>query len=77
MVGVDPGVNALATLSNGETIIGPKVLGRHLRRLRRLSRGVSRKERGSKSRAKARTKLARLHARIAGIHLEAPTLRAW
>ena len=71
VVGVDLGVNVLATLSNGEEVVGPKALGRHLRRLRHLSRSLSRKERGSKNRAKARTKLARLHARIADIRLDA------
>ena len=71
VIGVDLGVNALATLSNGEEVPGPKALRRHLRRLRRLSRSVSRKEKGSKNRAKARTKLARLHARISHIRLDA------
>jgi len=66
-VGVDLGVLALATLSTGERIVGPKALKRDLRRLRRLSQSLSRKQKGSKNRAKARTKLARLHARIANI----------
>jgi putative transposase len=66
-VGVDLGVKALATLSTGETFEGPKALHTLLMRLRRLSRGLSRKVQGSRNRAKAKLKLARLHARIANI----------
>jgi len=67
VVGVDLGINRLATLSTGETVDGPKVLRRLLDRLRRLSRGLSRKVKGSANRAKARRKLVRLHARIAAM----------
>ena len=67
VVGVDLGVLNLATLSTGERIQGPKALKRDLGRLRRLSRSLSRKRKGSKNRAKAKAKLARLHARIANI----------
>lgn len=69
-VGVDLGVLALATLSTGERIPGPKAHRHQLGRLRRLSRSLSRKRKGSKNRAKARAKLARLHARIANIRLD-------
>ena len=63
-VGVDLGVSALATLSNGETWPGPKALRSMLDRLRRLSRALSRKVKGSRNRNKAKQRLARLHARI-------------
>ncbi len=63
-VGVDLGVTRLATLSTGETIEGPKALQCKLDKLRRLSRALSRKVKGSANRAKARLKLARLHERI-------------
>jgi putative transposase len=66
-VGVDLGVTALATLSTGETFSGPKALRTLLSRLRQLSRAVSRKVKGSRNRARAKLKLARLHARIANI----------
>ena len=66
-VGVDLGVLNLATLSTGERVPGPKALRRELGRLRRLSRSLARKRMGSKNRAKAKNKLARLHARIANI----------
>ena len=70
-VGVDLGVAALATLSTGETITGPKPHKALLDRLRRLSRSLSRKQKGSSNRRKARAKLARLHARIANIRSDA------
>lgn len=67
-VGVDLGVSALATLSTGEPPIpGPKPHKALLERLRRLSRSLSRKTRGSANCKKAKARLAKLHARIAAI----------
>ena len=71
VVGVDLGVSALATLSTGETITGPKPHKALLTRLQRLSRSLSRKQKGSANRKKAKAKLARLHARIANIRQDA------
>ena len=65
--GVDLGITALATLSTREVIPGPKALRTLLARLRRLGRELSRKVKGSRNRAKAKLKLARLHARIANV----------
>lgn len=70
-VGVDLGISALATLSTGETIPGPKPHKALLSRLRRLSRSLSRKVKGSANRRKAKAKLAKLHARIANIRQDA------
>ena len=70
-VGVDLGVSALATLSTGESIVGPKAHKALLSRLQRLSRSLSRKIKGSSNRRKAKAKLARLHARIAAIRTDA------
>jgi len=70
-VGVDLGVSALATLSTGESIPGPKPHKALLGRLRRLSRSLSRKQKGSANRKKARARLAKLHARIANIRADA------
>lgn len=66
-VGVDLGVSALATLSTGESIAGPKAHKALLCRLQRLSRSLSRKAKGSENRKKAKVKLSRLHARIGNI----------
>ncbi len=71
VVGVDLGVSAMATLSTGEKIAGPKPHTALLKRLRRLSRSLSRKQKGSANWRKAKAKLARLHARIANIRQDA------
>ena len=70
-VGVDLGVAALATLSTGAVIDGPKAHTALLARLQRLSRSLSRKQKGSANRKKAKSKLAKLHARIAAIRSDA------
>ncbi len=64
-VGVDLGITVLATLDDGSKVAAPKPLRRYLQKLKRLSRGLARKAHGSSNRAKAKTKLARLHRRIA------------
>ncbi|MFD6970475.1 RNA-guided endonuclease InsQ/TnpB family protein [Streptomyces sp. NPDC059949] len=64
-VGIDVGLTALVTLSTGEKTTDPKHERRDRERLARARRALSRKEKGSKNRAKARTRVARIHARIA------------
>ncbi len=63
-VGIDLGITDFATLSNGEKVKSPKPLKRQLKRLRKLQRNLSRKEKGSNRREVARKKLAKLHAKI-------------
>ncbi len=70
-VGVDLGITALATLSTGEVAAGPKAHKPLLDRLRRTSRSLSRKVKGSANRRKAKTRLAKLPGRIAGIRSDA------
>lgn len=67
VVGVDLGVKTLATMSDGSICVGPKALSYYLAKLKRLSRAMSRKKKGSANRRKAQMKLARLHARISNI----------
>src|SRR5262252_2574355 len=68
VVGVDLGIKALATLSDDTPAVeNPKALRGNLKKLKRLSRSLSRKVKGSANRRKAKSKLARLHARIANI----------
>ena len=66
-VGVDLGVRALATLSDGTVIANPRALGRNLRKLKQHSKNLSRKCKGSKNREKAKLKLARTYLRIFNI----------
>ncbi len=65
VVGVDLGINQLATLSDGMTIPNSRHLKRRLKKVKRLQRAVTRKMRGSKNRHKAAQRLGRLHRRIA------------
>lgn len=64
VVALDLGISSLATLSTGEKIPNPKHSDSEQRRKRMLSKSLSRKQKGSNNRFKARLKLARLHARI-------------
>jgi len=70
-VGVDLGVKEFATLSTGEVIPALKPHRAAHQRLVRLSRSLSRKQKGSSNRAKAKTKLAKLHQRIGNIRTDA------
>lgn len=63
-VGVDVGLTDLATLSTGEKVGNPKHEKRDREKLAKAQRNLARKERGSANRAKARVKVARIHARI-------------
>ena len=64
VVGIDLGVKSLATLSDGEVMANPRHLKRRLKKLKRLQRMVSRRQKGGKNRKKAVKKLARLHRQI-------------
>jgi putative transposase len=64
-VGVDAGITSLLTLSTGEKVTNPKHEHADRRKLAKAQRELSRKDKGSANRAKARVKVARVHARIA------------
>ena len=63
-VGVDLGIKTLATLSDGTIFPNPRALGRRIAKLRKLSRSLCRKQKGSKNREKAKLRLARMHLKI-------------
>jgi putative transposase len=71
VVGVDLGITALATLSTGEIITGPKAHTAALKRLRCRNKALARKRRGSANFRKAKARLAKLHARISNIRRDA------
>lgn len=66
-IGIDLGITTLATLSDATPFENPHALKHQLKKLRRLSRAHSRKQKGSTNREKSRKKVAKLHARIANI----------
>jgi putative transposase len=66
-VGLDLGIKSLAVLSDGTVFENPKSLMAGERKLKRLSRELARRQKGSKNREKTRRQLVRCHARIANI----------
>ncbi|MFE7422996.1 RNA-guided endonuclease InsQ/TnpB family protein [Rhodococcus sp. NPDC057529] len=65
VVGLDAGITSLYTLSTGEKITNPRHEGRDRERLAKAQRVLAKKEKGSRNRAKARLKVAKIHGRIA------------
>jgi putative transposase len=70
-IGVDLGVTTLATCSDGSTFPNPRSLKHKLKKLKRLQRAHSRRQKGSKNREKSRKKLVVLHARLANVRKDA------
>ena len=67
VIGIDLGLKTAVTLSTGEKLEAPLPLKKNLSLLRRRSRQLSHKQKGSKNREKAKVKLSRLHAHISNI----------
>ena len=64
-VGVDAGITSLYAFSTGEKVSNPRHEKCDRARLVKAQRALSKKRKGSANRAKARLKVARVHARIA------------
>ena len=64
-IGIDLGLTHFAILSTGEKIAAPNVFRRNEKKLAKLQRRLAKKQKGSKNRAKAKLKVARIHAKIA------------
>jgi putative transposase len=64
VVGIDAGITSLVTLSTGEKVTNPRHERRDRARLAKAQRALSRTQKGSANRARAQTKVARVHARI-------------
>jgi putative transposase len=63
-VGIDVGLNHFYTDSDGQTVANPRHLRSYEKSLKRLQRRLSRKEKGSKNRVKAKNKVARKHLKV-------------
>jgi putative transposase len=72
VVGVDLGIKSLATFSDGTVIPNPKPLRRRLKKIKRLHRAVSRKQKGSNNRKKAAHRLGNAYRTVS--HQRANTL---
>ena len=69
-LGVDVGLNRLATLSDGRQYENQRPLVHHLKKLRRLNKELARRTKGGKNWLKTKDKLGRLHYEIACIRLD-------
>ncbi|MET7328356.1 transposase [Nonomuraea sp. NPDC005650] len=68
--GIDLGLGHFAVLSDGRKIDSPKFLRRAEKKLKKLQRALSRKQKGSQNRAKARLRVARQHTKAADARRE-------
>ncbi|MFE4422123.1 RNA-guided endonuclease InsQ/TnpB family protein [Streptomyces sp. NPDC056817] len=69
-LGIDLGLGHFAVLSDGTKVDSPRFLRRAEKRLKKAQRALSRKEKGSRNRDKARLKVARAYARVADARRE-------
>lgn len=63
-IGLDAGLEKFAALSDDSVVENPRHLRKTEERLKRAQRELSRKEKGSRNRERARRKLAKLHAKV-------------
>ena len=63
-VGLDVGISAFSTQSDGIEVDNPKYFSKNQAKLKRLQQHFSRKQKGSKRRDKCRLKIAKLHQKI-------------
>lgn len=70
-VGLDLGIKHMVVLSDGRYFDAPKPLRENLDKLKRLQKQLARCELGSNNRAELRSRIGRLHERIANIRRDA------
>ncbi|NET17197.1 MAG: IS200/IS605 family element transposase accessory protein TnpB [Okeania sp. SIO1H6] len=63
-VGIDLGIKTFATFSDGTKVDAPKPLKKRIKKLRKLSKSLSHKTKGSKRYEKARARVAKFHAKL-------------
>jgi putative transposase len=63
-IGLDVGITSLIATSDGDKISNPKHFKRLRRKLKKAQKVLSRKQKGSKNRQKARLKVAKVHGQI-------------
>ena len=69
-IGIDLGLTKLIVTSDGEAIPNPRFLRKTSRRLRRAQRVLSRRQKGSANRARARHRVAVLHRKVRETRLD-------
>ncbi|WP_363268690.1 RNA-guided endonuclease TnpB family protein [Okeania sp. SIO2B3] len=63
-VGIDLGISTFATFSDGTKVDALKPLKKRIKKLRKLSKSLSHKTKGSKRYEKARVRIAKFHAKL-------------
>jgi putative transposase len=66
-VGIDLGLKTYLITSDGQEIDNPRCYRKHLKKLKKLQKGLSKKQKESNNRAKAKTKLARQYTKVTNI----------
>ena len=69
-IGIDVNLGKIVVTSHGDEYDNPKYLKKSLKRLKRLSRSLSRKQKDSKKRNKARLRVAKIHEKVANQRLD-------
>lgn len=69
-VGIDVGLNRLATLSDGKRYENQRPLAHQLKKLRRLNKELARRTKGGKNWLKTKDKLGRAHYEITSLRLD-------
>ena len=64
-IGLDAGITSLVTTSNGEKVTNPKHFNQKYRKLKAAQKTLSRRQKGSKNREKARLAVAKIQTQIA------------
>ena len=69
-IGIDLGIKEFAITSNGEVYTNPKHYRKYERKLKKLQQNLSRKQKGSRNRNKARLKVAKQHEKVRNSRLD-------
>ena len=69
-IGIDVNLGKIVVTSNGDEYDNPKYLKKSLQKLKRLSRNLSRTQKDSNRRNKARIRLAKIHEKVANQRLD-------
>jgi len=69
-IGIDLGLSSFITTSENEKVAPPKPLNKALKKLKRLSKQHSKKQKGSKNRKKSALKIGRQHRKIRNQRLD-------
>lgn len=70
MVGIDLGLKDLFVTSDGQRTRNPRHMAKYAARLAQAQRRLSRKKLGSRNRAKARMRVARIHAKLSDCRMD-------